>query len=422
MAPCIGEQRTLVRSVRGASQKLIGRSYCKGDCLMKLEGFVLKKRSGANYSSHEIACEQYKLPYQETTPINTYSTTRVDAIDWNSFTGWGVPDYYRLRREGKLLPHTPWRKFTSKGSSTGEYAWEDQDRTEWYYDGNFPSMDKWQVTEEEVHAYAPSSYDEYVTTAAARIYSNGFDALTSMAEIKDVKKLYANVAESLAFVGESKVFMRLIKSLSWKTLMSHWMSMRYGWRPLIYEIIGLNEAIKNLNEKRTRWAERAGTKFTQSHYSSGVKSWSAFDVDWMVTDVVTTQIRGSVVADIDVPAFQINPLITAWEVVPLSFVVDWLVNVGQALSAVSFLAKVKKYSASYGIKLTVDRFFSAEMGQMQSQYRSGIGFEQDGRCLSELEIRTPCRIPVHPQILVRMNNFKVIDALALISQRIKFRR
>jgi len=378
-------------------------------------GFVyekhLKRRHGSTYLYNTESCQQYKDtgsgPVVYGSPIN-----RTSGIQLNRYTGWSIPDFHRRAMRGELLPHTPWRKFTSEGNSTGEYSWTTTGGTSYWYDGNYPAFSDWQLAETDLDALVPWHTYRYVQEAAAKIYSQGFDALTFIAELKDLRRQFADLAKKLRHVKLPK---------NWKGASSEWLSIRYGWRPLIYDLIGIDKAIKNLNDKRTRYSERAGYNNSVTYYNTREQSWANWTNIISVQDEITVRERGSVVADIEVPAFQFNPLQTGWEIIPFSFVVDWFVSVGKSLSAVSFLTTQSKYSASIGHRIEVKRTMEVESYDYSAVVASG-GFTQSGSCEASLEVRVPCRVPIHPFPALRLDSLKILDLVGLVAQRLKTRR
>jgi hypothetical protein len=135
--------------------------------------------------------------------------------------------------------------------------------------------------------------------------------------------------------------------------------------------------------------------------------------------MISVSLRGSVVADIEVPAFQFNPLQAAWEIIPLSFVVDWFVNVGKTLNALSFSNLVKGYAASTGVKVHVERSYVTNIVSLASPYISG-GYEQTASSEADYEMRQPRRLQLTvPQFMTRMNGFKALDLVLLVMQRFR---
>lgn len=341
------------------------------------------------------------------------------------FRGWSIPRFHARVRKGELLPHTPWRQFTYSGSTTGQFEVVQASNGYWYYYRPVHcNLLDWVITEEELMAYAPNPYNQYVLDAAAKIYSNGYDILTTLAELTEVRKMFVGAARGLLKLSTEKRIFDALKqfgSLSGlaksKQLFSGWLEFRYGWRTLVYDIFAINELIANYNEKRTRYSEKAGTKYsTQLDVVTAMN-----DEPWMylskqVTDKVHVSIVGSVTADIDIAKVQFNVAQSAWERVPLSFVVDWFLTVGKSISAISFLATQKQYAASAGMKVQVERSLSLQTTSLKSTASSGFRW-QTGKGNATLEVRQPCAVPITPHLAFRLDSFKVLDLLGIIVQR-----
>jgi hypothetical protein len=132
-------------------------------------------------------------------------------------------------------------------------------------------------------------------------------------------------------------------------------------------------------------------------------------------DEILVELRGSVVADVEVPAFQFNPLQTAWEVIPLSFVIDWLVGIGRMLATWSFLSLRPNYVAAGGYRLTVKRDYSNDITQWLNGWSGSNAMQASST--SVVEVRTPCQVPMTPHFQVRLNVAKIIDLVSLLIQR-----
>jgi hypothetical protein len=340
--------------------------------------------------------------------------------------GWDIPDFHRRRKRGELLPQTPWDQIEIYGSASGYYsstqgtpAGGPHTTVQRYYsdtagDWTLSLPSTWRVTEEEVSELIPAAYDMYVTEAAAKIYSSGYDALTAIAELTEVRAMFTSAAKKLWHLDFPK---------NWKTLVSAWLEGRYGWRTFFYDLISLNEAIRNFDETRTRFSERSGNTHTTSVLSSTTIDHSTWGYDLVQNTTSKISMRGSVVADIVVPKFQFNPLQTGWELIPFSFVIDWFVNVGSALAAINFVTFSTKYSASKGYKISICR----ETATANIWYNGGKAFDfldfnfwMNARSEGTIEKRVPCGVPILPSSIVKLNAWKVADLLALLSQ-IKWR-
>lgn len=394
---------------------------------MYVEAKHLKKKSGWSNTDTVITCQAYQqVPaYQNTTEYGS-AVYKTAAVARNSWTGWDVPNFHRRRRRGELIPHTPWRKFSLTGNATGTYDWISVANTRIYYGGNYPHFSEWILSEEVMTELAPEPEEKWVQEAAAQIYGNGWDLFTFIAEFKDVKKQFLQVGRGLLKLRDlasvRKMLARKTTAERWKLVTNEWLSARYGWRPLYHDIKNMIEAVQTFCDARNRFSERSGTSWSDSYYEVLDTEWAAFHVDSTIETKIKYSVRGSVTADIDVPSFQVNPLQTGWEVIPFSFVVDWIIGIGTAISAISFLAHVKAYSASTGILCEAERTMFSQLGVQKSNYASGIGYSGSASSAASLEIRKPCRISYTPHVTLKMNGAKYLDLATLIFQRFKTTR
>lgn len=361
-------------------------------------------------------------------PWGTESVYTTD-LRGEDFTGWDIPNYHARVRKGDLMPYTPFQRFRRSGHFDSRYdivTWvlpsnHALGTYRYWYDFGWPNHPSWQITFDETMQYAPTSYDQYVGEAAAKIYSQGYDALTNLAELVEVRTMFVDLAKRLIKLRRpGKIFSRLLKrdkKLLVRDLLNDWMATRYGWRVFFYDLIGLNEVLKNFDEARTRYSESTGQKWTTSTTSATEYTYTFFR-QWVTTvDEVTTSIRGSVTADIQPPKFQFNLLNTAWELIPLSFVFDWFLNVGKTLSSYSFLTFAHAYVASAGYRVNIKRTLTTVNHAFTDSFVSGDCYA-NGLCEVSFDVRRPCRVPIVPRNVVRMNSLKVMDLVAIVTQRL----
>jgi hypothetical protein len=84
--------------------------------------------------------------------------------------------------------------------------------------------------------------------------------------------------------------------------------------------------------------------------------------DVEVSTVRTVSLRGAVAGklyagEIDLEAPYMNPVITGWELIPFSWVVDYFVGVGGALKAALTLMQMREFTSAYGIYETYHRSY-----------------------------------------------------------------
>lgn len=374
----------------------------------------LKRRKHENSTSSTAQVKVYRsnYPYTSSTLINTLNL--VQGLNEGYCHGWDIPDFHRRVKEGELLPHTPWRQFvrTARATSTtiGEtFVLSNAQRT--YYDTPSIRFTSNFITEDEVSTYAPEVPYKYITDASAKIYSSGHDSLTFLAELASTKEMFVNLVKRFL------KFSPRITNL--RGLASDWLEYRYGWRTLIYDMQDINDAIATLNEKRTRYSARSGDVYSTTNVSEvPVEAWWGTAV-LLTVDTIEVKSRASVTADITVPKFQFNPITTAWELIPYSFVVDWIVTVGKSLSAASFMALQQNYASSAGFSVHVKRTSSFSLETL-SPTCSSASVDESSESEATLTVREPHSVPLTPHLTLNLDSLKVLDLVGMVVQ--KFRR
>lgn len=374
----------------------------------------LKRRSDYVYSSPAEDSEMWFTP-SDGDPTFYSNAPGARTHSERFFVGYDTPNFHNRVRKGELMPFTPWRQFVSEGYTSGVldtvYDAGGGESVHWYMTNGYAPRTDWILTEPDLAALAPEIIDllRYTQSAAARIYSSGHDSLTFLVELVQIKSLFMNAAKTLS---------QLRIPSNWKDLSNEWLSTRYGWRVLLYDIDVLSQAIASLyGPRRTRHSEKTGITYRSESSNVTEQEFTHFWMDHLIQDKIEVSLRGSVVADIDIPPFQFNPFVTAWEIVPLSFVIDWLIGVGKSIAALSFMAFETNYAASYGYQIKITRTTLSSISTPKSGFISGTR-EQQGLSQATLEIRTPCNVPLSPQLKLNLNPMKILDLLGLIIQRL----
>jgi hypothetical protein len=320
-------------------------------------------------------------------------------------------DWRRRMWAGEILPMTHWRQyqwetvaipFTQDWCSSTGRRHKNVGQTSisgtWRNPGYDFLLDK--LPSVDMHYF--------VQQAAARIASQGWDALTFIAELSQLRSMLRGILGRLS---------DLLLDGNLKKVANAWLEARYGWRTLKYEIQDLNQALVSYEDSRKRHREQAGWKTRMFSLETEDVDWGSVHPTIKLTDNVSIDVsyRGVVVADIGVSDFQFNPLVTAWEVTRLSFVIDWLVNIGQALDAITFALSVKQYTACVGLRAD----FSVEHTQAVADPKSSTVYSIEGRSDSKgyIEMRVPTTVSIIPRTKVRLDDFKLLDLAALVIQR-----
>nr|QIS88000.1 MAG: A-protein [Ketchum virus] len=114
-----------------------------------------------------------------------------------------------------------------------------------------------------------------------------------------------------------------------------WLEMRYALRPLIYSIEGIMSVFDNMEREYFRYN---GFSRVESEFESES---SLFEPDgehrlvYTYRCMVKRRYDASAVFDALDRAIMTNFAVTAWEVTTLSFVIDWFINIGDWLAAVT---------------------------------------------------------------------------------------
>lgn len=361
--------------------------------------------------------------------ITNKAFTVITSYQQRFMKGFNTPHFRKCIRDGNLVSATPWEQYISTGHQTSwsyDFTYGDPKgpvrQHEW---SNGPVFvdNAWMLSPEAVKQLAPSMDNYLVQDAAAAIYKQGWDALTFIAELGQLKGLLKGAYRALCSISEFKWMFGMTwqQIVAWFTSRQHlereYLAYRYGWRPLVGDILSIDQLLRGAcsgvtkRHKKCAKASHSSTHYSFAHGAGGVVC--TYDmlhsIEWTMDSTAT------VVADISVPPVQYNPLQTAWELVPFSFVIDWFCTIGSTISALSVLHGASRYVASIGKKITARKESSYQSvpgpwyvsGQCRLEYRSE----------AEYTVRVPCSIPIIPRPRARINWTKVLDLVALIVQR-----
>lgn len=121
-----------------------------------------------------------------------------------------------------------------------------------------------------------------------------------------------------------------------------WLEYRYGWRILAYDVESAQDSVHRF-QQRTELNRSTAYHLDEKYATasiSGVRVGNTIlhgEVGWPNTDIlhhhkVEYRVGAGVLVD-RFHAATINPVMTAWELIPYSFIMDWFVDVGTYLGA-----------------------------------------------------------------------------------------
>jgi hypothetical protein len=159
-------------------------------------------------------------------------------------------------------------------------------------------------------------------------------------------------------------------------------SFTWGVLPFVSELKALLESIKRASTRQSTYREmRRRDKLTTASFSIYPISVN-FDLNWRVTAAKTGAIDTSMADEASKLLDRLGiyaDLNTAWDLIPLSFVVDWILPVGKLLSAISPSGNIRSvgFLGYNSLKLEISgRVTGGSMDRgSDSRYNTGMSFQ-----------------------------------------------
>lgn len=398
-------------------------------------------------------------------------TTVIDFWNVKTMTDQKTPGYFRAVREGGVIPVSPMNRSSTvwlpeMGSARGEATARPGGGFsltlgyKYQADGIFGTATQWKQARDLVVADPgrPASKEDVLQAALASAQTDAWDTATFLAEfgktvemMTSFKDRYIDHVNRVRAEAERRwrkrrnVALRLVDVFA-----SVWLEMRYGLRPLMYDMQDMAESYRRLTEGvetplARGWVTRSGDPSTKVATTSvaawtilgnptGQTSWknpgvnpgqstisaSEFDTWYTMTKVRERKVRATVGVAVTTRAItQFDPAITAWEVIPFSFIADWFINLGEAIAAFSpFATGLFKYATFVESDATTIRLDAyAQLKQTGSLVcKTTLPGISSLSCTTESYVRT-VESNIAPTLNVRINldAAKVLDLAALVA-------
>lgn len=249
---------------------------------------------------------------------------------------------------GNLLPVTRYHVFNEVQRVQHPVISGDRQTSRWrnLYQEWFGPVDGASAVGPSWGSLPTPDFNRLRTEAHASANSSALDVLTNLAELPESIAMARNFMSNmksrvqrirnLRKVRASRSFEEFVRIFS-----DAWLEYRYGWRPLVGAARDLYEAVNVLQQSK-RYLPVSG------HASREYTATGSPGVTWVTNAFGGYVDTGSCVSTLKARSFVthligresaalgIQPMVTAWELVPYSFVVDWFTGIGDSIQA-SFL-------------------------------------------------------------------------------------
>lgn len=328
----------------------------------------------------------------------TYNARAISNV-WDSSNGWhdiGVMEY------GTIIP---WQ-----GQNPPALLWYD-----------LPDWD-------EINA----KVDLAVTKAHSSIDEAEILALATLAESSKTVDFLLDTSRRVLRIARAAKKLRLKqlrKEISWKEAQQRYMELRYAARPCVYDIVGVLKAVHNPlgYTRRTYRAHETGT-ITRSDQLTNYNLTGSLTVDLERTFSCSYSARAGVLCDFDRTWQQAVGLTslpqTAWELLPFSFIVDWVANVGETIAAHVPKGSVRQLASWVVLRQEAASQVRVVEQRIRSDWATGYSdrFAAAGPITfgkREIVTRRLVNPPLRtwPQVDINLNMYKLLD-LSIILKKV----
>lgn len=225
--------------------------------------------------------------------------------------------------------------------------------------------------------YTPpsSDIDAAVIKALSKAKSPEFDVLTFIGEWRETMELVkkqGNRVRSLVNGTALRAFKREVArarrgkraynpARAYKDFGSLWLEARFGWRPAISSIESALKALsKNRNLGLTSSSGRVVTDFSGDNLPDHLESYPHAEYVTQHERTGSCTIRAKVYHRSNMSNWGFNPVVTAYELTRFSFVLDYFVNAGKWLTAVTPRVGYNQLGISVSVKIVTHDLYTSK--------------------------------------------------------------
>jgi hypothetical protein len=270
-----------------------------------------------------------------------------------------------------------------------------------------------------------------------------FDLLTTLAERKETFEFIANRIHKV--VRPLRSYVEAVQAITRRggtsrSLANLWLEYRYAIMPIIFDVqAGLKILSGKMHTQNTGHSVATDSYVGRIDVSGLGPSWDGVDFfgEFFHLEVESTaklHVYSTGRARIDALAgIGINPFLTAWELIPLSFVLDWFIDVGDTIASYGMPWGVKIVDSGYTLKVDT---YATPVGGMQERINASYESYCNGIPITVPQARYRSEIPLDnkaltyrsyqrrqlassdaawlPRFRLKLNWQRVLDAVALL--------
>lgn len=281
--------------------------------------------------------------------IQTYGTikTMTDSV---------TPGYFRSVKNGGVLANNSCSASTLTCGSNIVYAYSgwlvrNPTSTTAYY-----ARAKVQMPYGPPATIIPASPPGLVNKAIANARQQAMDLSTFAAEIGKTANMFAKVSSKAQRIFRTFISLRNLGKLP-KNLADAWLEYRYGWTPLVHDLADIQSALVKI-QRGMSWIAKGHQEGDDSIITSTGSPITIASLRYQVKTISKIQYGAYAAFRMDALAsIQIDPIVTAWELIPFSFMVDWILDIGATVSALSPFANGELVSSGYVARVQSENQF-----------------------------------------------------------------
>lgn len=268
-------------------------------------------------------------------------------------------------------------------------------------------------------AYA-SAYGKLIQKSRNRYLSTegsiGHDLLIDVFESRELKALYIQLRELMQAMKSRRLLRLVTKVHPSVAIAEYYLLWTFGIKPLIDSIEQILATLHQGLDTQEDKIKGTGTaqSFDMARVGSGM---SAFDYERLVqvrTSIAFTRKLIDVTAAIKAQ-FGINTVgASAYAVLPLSFVLDWFVDVGGYLSALEHVHSNTGYQFSRGYQSTTIRTSVFRQCDNHTSIEDNVGSSFESYVQFDRTLLSKLPNPPLPTFKPRLNGGKILSLAALI--------